>query len=90
MKFCNQDISKTITVLCKFGHRKFDISKTKKKAKSFKLSHVIVDNLVKILKKSLFFFSYCPLQTFGIENLQSRYLKNYNSYELQTWSDNRK
>ena len=58
MKFCNQDISKTIT------------------ARSFKLGQLIEDNEkitgLKFLKKLFFFFSYCPLQIFYIENLISQ------------------
>ena len=57
MKFCNQDISKTIT------------------ARSFKLGQLIEDNekitWLKFLKK-FFFFSYCPLQIFDLENLISQ------------------
>ena len=47
MKFCNQAISKTDTT------------------KSFKVGQLIEDNvdyLVKIKKKLIFFWSYCPLQ----------------------------
>ena len=52
-----------VIALCKFGHRKFDISKIII-AMSFKLGQVIVDNekIIKILKKVI-----CPLQIWSLK-----------------------
>ena len=36
------------------------------------------------------FFELLPFAKFGIENLLSRYLKNYYSKKLQTWSTDRR
>ena len=54
-----------VIALCKFGHRKHDISKTIT-ARSFKLAQLIEDKRrlpgENLKKKSFYFLSYRPLQ----------------------------
>ena len=73
--------------LCKFGHKKLDISKIIL-ARNFKLDQFIEDNEQTTcwkFKKKSFFLSYCPLQIFDIETLIYQKPLQLGALNLDSW-----